>query len=127
MIGTPEDLFIYLAPLAGRVWAVAWLDDGTHESLLQVAAFVQTVQERQGMIISRREETTNRNGFVDREQRRSSAVKIANKTGHGQKPPGLFPIQTKQLQSAARRPAFSALSTAKLEEHYGLKMLGSRV
>ncbi|MHB1481546.1 MAG: glucose-1-phosphate thymidylyltransferase RfbA, partial [Bellilinea sp.] len=31
---------------------VAWLDAGTHESLLQVATFVQTVEERQGMMIS---------------------------------------------------------------------------
>jgi len=61
---------------------VAWLDAGTHESLLQAAAFVQTIQERQGMMISCPEEIAYRNGLVDREQLRSLAAKIAN-NGYG--------------------------------------------
>ena len=54
------------AKLFGR--GVAWLDAGTHESLLQASAFVQTVQERQGLMISCPEEIAFRMGFIDREQ-----------------------------------------------------------
>jgi glucose-1-phosphate thymidylyltransferase len=44
---------------------VAWLDAGTQEALLQAASFVQTVQERQGLIISSPEEIACRMGFID--------------------------------------------------------------
>lgn len=47
---------------------VAWLDAGTHESLIQAALFIQTIQERQGMMISCPEEIAYRMGFIDREQ-----------------------------------------------------------
>ena len=47
---------------------VAWLDAGTHESLLQAANFIQAVQERQGLMISCVEEIAYRMGFIDREQ-----------------------------------------------------------
>jgi dTDP-4-dehydrorhamnose reductase len=47
--------------------------------------------------------------------------------GHSQKLPVLLPIRTQELQTAARRPAFSVLSTARLEERFGLKMSGWRV
>lgn len=47
---------------------VAWLDAGTHESLLQAANFVQAVEDRQGLMISSPEEIAYRKGFVDREQ-----------------------------------------------------------
>lgn len=43
---------------------VAWLDAGTHESLLQSAGFVQAVQERQGLMISCPEEIAYRMGFI---------------------------------------------------------------
>jgi glucose-1-phosphate thymidylyltransferase len=46
----------------------AWLDAGTHQSLLQVATFVQTVQERQGMMISCPEEISYRMGYIDTQQ-----------------------------------------------------------
>lgn len=46
---------------------VAWLDAGTHESLLQAANFVQAVEDRQGMMISCPEEIAYRMGFIDRE------------------------------------------------------------
>ena len=42
----------------------AWLDAGTHESLLQAAQFVQTVQDRQGLMISCPEEIAYRKGFI---------------------------------------------------------------
>ena len=47
---------------------VAWLDAGTHESLLQAATFVQTVEERQGLMISCPEEIAYRMGFIDADQ-----------------------------------------------------------
>ena len=47
---------------------IAWLDAGTHESLLQAAEFIQTIQERQGLMISCPEEIAFRMGFIDRER-----------------------------------------------------------
>jgi glucose-1-phosphate thymidylyltransferase len=47
---------------------IAWLDAGTHESLLQAANFIQTVQERQGIMISCPEEIAYRMGFITHEE-----------------------------------------------------------
>lgn len=47
---------------------VAWLDAGTHESLLQASNFVQAVEERQGIMISSPEEIAFRKGFIDAQQ-----------------------------------------------------------
>jgi len=57
---------------------VAWLDAGTHESLLQASNFVQTVEDRQGMMISCPEEIAYRMGFISREglARLGEAMKI---------------------------------------------------
>ena len=41
-----------------------WLDAGTHESLLQAASFIQTIQERQGLMISCPEEIAYRKGYI---------------------------------------------------------------
>ncbi len=46
----------------------AWLDAGTHQSLLQAANFVQTVEERQGLMISCPEEIAYRMNFIGREE-----------------------------------------------------------
>jgi glucose-1-phosphate thymidylyltransferase len=46
----------------------AWLDTGTHESLLQAASFVETLQDRQGLKISCPEEIAYRLGYIDKEQ-----------------------------------------------------------
>jgi glucose-1-phosphate thymidylyltransferase len=46
---------------------IAWLDAGTHESLLQAANFIQAVQERQGIMISCPEEIAYRRGFISRD------------------------------------------------------------
>jgi glucose-1-phosphate thymidylyltransferase len=47
---------------------IAWLDAGTHESLLQAANFIQTVEERQGLMISCPEEIAYRQGFINEDQ-----------------------------------------------------------
>ena len=46
----------------------AWLDTGTMSSLLQAANFVETIQSRQGIVISAPEEIAYINGFVDKEK-----------------------------------------------------------
>ena len=52
--------------LLGR--GIAWLDTGTPEAMLQAGIFVQTVQQRQGLMISCPEEIAFRKGWIDREQ-----------------------------------------------------------
>ncbi len=46
----------------------AWLDAGTHESLLQASNFVEAIQDRQGMMVSSPEEIAWRRGFISDEQ-----------------------------------------------------------
>jgi glucose-1-phosphate thymidylyltransferase len=60
---------------------VAWLDAGTHESLLQAAGFVQAVEERQGMMISCPEEIAYRLGYIAAEDLRRQAQAINNSYG----------------------------------------------
>ncbi len=60
---------------------VAWLDAGTHESLLQAANFVQAVQDRQGLMISCPEEIAYRKGFIEAAQLRQLAQTINNSYG----------------------------------------------
>jgi glucose-1-phosphate thymidylyltransferase len=57
---------------------VAWLDAGTHESLLQAASFVQAVEERQGLMISCVEEIAYRMEYISAEELRVLAQKLAN-------------------------------------------------
>jgi glucose-1-phosphate thymidylyltransferase len=60
---------------------IAWLDAGTHESLLQAANFVQAVQDRQGLMICCPEEIAYRLGFIDAAQLRRLAHAIPNAYG----------------------------------------------
>lgn len=52
--------------LLGR--GFAWLDTGTHQSLLQASQFVATIEERQNLKIGSPDEVAFRMGFIDREQ-----------------------------------------------------------
>lgn len=67
--------------LLGR--GFAWLDTGTHESLLDASMFVQTVEHRQGLKIACLEEIAYRNGWLTREQMLAQG-KLLEKTGYGQ-------------------------------------------
>ncbi|MDR3575213.1 MAG: glucose-1-phosphate thymidylyltransferase RfbA [Anaerolineaceae bacterium] len=55
----------------------AWLDAGTHESLLQAANFVQAIEERQGLMISCVEEIAFRKGFINLAQLKKLADQMA--------------------------------------------------
>ena len=56
----------------------AWLDTGTHDSLLEASNFVQTLEKRQGMKISCIEEIAYRMGFIDRDQILKLAEGLSN-------------------------------------------------
>ncbi len=66
--------------LLGR--GAAWLDTGTHESLLQAAQFIETIEARQGLKICCPEEIAYRAGFIDAAQLERLAVPLA-KSGYG--------------------------------------------
>ena len=55
---------------------IAWLDAGTHETLLQAANFVQTIEERQGLMIGSPEEVAYRMGYINREQLHAAAMQL---------------------------------------------------
>lgn len=61
---------------------IAWLDAGTHESLLQAAMFVQAVEDRQGMMISCPDEIAYRMGYIDGDGlRRQAKIYQGNQYG----------------------------------------------
>jgi len=61
----------------------AWLDTGTHESLLQACNFIETIESRQGLKVACVEEVAYRMGYIDREQLRNLAGPLC-KNGYGQ-------------------------------------------
>jgi len=56
---------------------VAWLDAGTHESLLQAAMFIEAIQQRQGLMISCPEEIAYRMGYISLDQMRELGKALA--------------------------------------------------
>ena len=60
----------------------AWLDTGTHESLLQAANFIETLEQRQGLRVSCPEEIAFNNGWIDRAQLLALAKPLL-KSGYG--------------------------------------------
>ena len=66
--------------LLGR--GFAWLDTGTHDSLIEASSFVQTVEKRQGFKIACLEEIAWRNGWLDDDGLKRAAARLA-KTGYG--------------------------------------------
>jgi glucose-1-phosphate thymidylyltransferase len=60
----------------------AWLDTGTFDSLIDAAAFVRTLEERQGMKIACLEEIAYRGGFIDRDRMLALAARL-QKSGYG--------------------------------------------
>lgn len=67
--------------LLGR--GFAWLDTGTHESLLEASKFIETIEKRQGLKIACVEEIAYRMGYINAEQVRKLAAPLIN-NGYGQ-------------------------------------------
>lgn len=67
--------------LLGR--GFAWLDTGTHDSLMEAGSFVQTIEKRQGLKVACLEEIGFRKGWLSRERLKQEAEQL-KKTGYGQ-------------------------------------------
>ena len=67
--------------LLGR--GFAWLDTGTHDSLMEAGHYVQTIETRQGLKVACLEEIAYRNGWLNQEQLHKCGTALS-KTGYGQ-------------------------------------------
>ena len=67
--------------LLGR--GFAWLDTGTHESLLEAGMFVETIEKRQGFKIACLEEIVYNNGWLSKDQIQKTGIELS-KNSYGQ-------------------------------------------
>lgn len=79
--------------LLGR--GFAWLDTGTHESLMQASTFISTIEQRQGLKVSCIEEIAYSKGFIDKEQ----LLKLAEPLKKNQYGEYLIKLASGQIQS----------------------------
>ncbi len=70
-----------MVEIMGRGYA--WLDTGTHDSLIEAGSFIQTIEKRQGLKVACLEEIAFEEGFIDAKQVKELAKPLA-KTGYGQ-------------------------------------------
>jgi len=61
---------------------MAWLDTGTHEAMLEASLFIQTIETRQGLMVSCPEEIAYRYGYITAEQLNATAAAMKN-NGYG--------------------------------------------
>ncbi len=79
--------------LLGR--GFAWLDTGTHDSVIEAGTFVQTVEKRQGFKVACLEEIAWRNGWLSDDQVKEAATRL-NKTGYGKYLEDLLRVRPRQ-------------------------------
>ena len=84
-ITSVNDAYLQRGKLAVQIMqrGYAWLDTGTHDSLLEASHFIATLEHRQGLKIGCPEEIAWRSGFIDSEQLERLAQPL-HKTGYGQ-------------------------------------------
>jgi glucose-1-phosphate thymidylyltransferase len=61
---------------------MAWLDTGTHDSLLEASSFIHTIEQRQGLKVACLEEIAYRSGYIDAAQMEAQAAKLG-KSSYG--------------------------------------------